>query len=255
MTLQLQLRNVCVERSGISVLNDVSLELSAGERLAVIGQNGAGKTTLLRAIVGLQTITAGEIIAFGVRCQSERDFRAMRVKCGYLFQDPDDQLFCPTVLEDVAFGPLNIGLGKNQALARAHQTLGRLGLEHLSDRITHRLSGGEKRLVSLASVLAMDPEVLLLDEPSNALDENHLAVLTALLSGLATSMIIVSHDRDFIERIATRAVMLDACTLRPAVVHRHPHTHDHIHFHTPEAVDDHNGERQHAVHHFKPQNP
>lgn len=239
MNTLLELHEVTVVRSGVTILEKASLALAAGERLALVGQNGAGKTTLLRTLVGLQSIVSGTITAFGKVRQTEHDFRQVRIKTAYLFQDPDDQLFCPTVLEDVAFGPLNLGLEKRNALHKARKTLERLDLDHLSDRITHRLSGGEKRLVSLASVLAMDPQILLLDEPTNALDEKHLEKLTTFLERIETSMIIVSHDRHFIERLATRALLLDHGTLSPAVVHRHPHVHDHIHFHEPDADHDH----------------
>ncbi|MFM1813946.1 MAG: cobalt transporter ATP-binding protein [Pseudomonadota bacterium] len=238
MTPQIELRDVTVVRTGQTILEHIDLDLFEGERLALVGQNGAGKTTLLRAIVGLQPIASGTITAFGKLRRTEQDFRRVRVRAGYLFQDPDDQLFCPTVLEDVAFGPLNLGLEKRAAIEKARSTLDRLELDHLADRITHRLSGGEKRLITLAAVLAMDPDVLLLDEPTNALDDRHLKQLTNFLDGLSASMIIVSHDRQFTERLATRAVLIDGRRLSPAVVHRHPHVHDHVHFHEEAATHD-----------------
>jgi cobalt/nickel transport system ATP-binding protein len=157
----------------------------------------------------------------------------VRTKAGFLFQDPDDQLFCATVIDDVAFGPLNLGMSQAAATATAKDTLAQLDLVSLADRITHRLSGGEKRLVSLASVLAMRPEVLLLDEPTNALDETHLARLTEILNSLPIAMVIVSHDRSFIERLATRAVSLREGSLVAAEIHRHLHIHDHVHIHAP----------------------
>jgi cobalt/nickel transport system ATP-binding protein len=160
--------------------------------------------------------------AFGAERRSERDFRAVRSRAAYLFQDPDDQLFCPTVLEDVAFGPLNLGRPEAQAYDEARATLAGLGLGPLAERITYRLSGGEKRLVSLAAVLVMRPELLLLDEPTNALDETHLALLTGILERLDAAMLIVSHDRPFVERLATRVLVLRDGRRRPATVHRHP---------------------------------
>ena len=245
MTPLIQLQNITVVRSGQTILKDVSLKLMAKERLALIGHNGAGKTTLLRTIVGLQPVSTGSITAFGLPQRTERDFQKSRLRIGYLFQDPDDQLFCPTVLEDVAFGPLNCGLGKQSALRKAVNTLGLLDLAHLADRITHRLSGGEKRLVSLAAILAMDPSVLLLDEPTNALDEQHLQHLTDFLMHYDAAMIIVSHDRNFIETIASGAVLLDNKTVTSAVIHKHPHVHDHVHFHEPGAELEHNTHDQH----------
>jgi len=153
------------------VLCGVDLRVQPGDRLAITGPNGAGKSTLLRLIVGLARPQAGRIVAFGAERRVEPDFREVRRRVGIVFQDPDDQLFCPTVLEDVAFGPLNLGQSPREARATAERTLAGLGLDGFADRVTHKLSGGEKRLVSLASVLAMAPDVLLLDEPSNFLDD------------------------------------------------------------------------------------
>ena len=235
MTPLFDLADVTVERAGRRVLDRVCLRLEAGERLALIGANGAGKTTLLRTLVGLERPTAGRIVAFGAERKIEKDFREVRALAGYLFQDPDDQLFSPTVIEDVAFGPLNLGLAPREATARAEATLERLALSHLARRITHRLSGGEKRLVSLAGVLAMEPRALLLDEPTNALDETHLARLSEILASLDVAMVIVSHDRHFLEHHATRAVALKDGRLAPAALHRHVHVHDHVHIH---GVDD-----------------
>jgi cobalt/nickel transport system ATP-binding protein len=190
------------------VLRGASLCLAAGERLSLLGANGAGKTTLLHAIVGLVTPQAGAVIAFGEARRHERDFWSVRARVGLLFQDPDDQLFCPTVLEDVAFGPLNLGRSREEARAIAEATLERLGIFELDDRVTHRLSGGEKRLVALATVLAMEPECLLLDEPTLGLDEDAAERLVAVLAGLPQAMCLVSHDRSFHAKLATRAVEL-----------------------------------------------
>lgn len=235
MTALLDLVDVTVERAGRRVLDRVSLRLEPGERLALIGANGAGKTTLLRTLVGLERPIEGRIVAFGAERRVEKDFREVRALAGYLFQDPDDQLFSPTVIEDVAFGPLNLGLAPREATARAEATLERLSLGHLARRITHRLSGGEKRLVSLAGVLAMAPRALLLDEPTNALDETHLARLSEILASLDVAMVIVSHDRHFLEHHATRAVLLKDGRLTAAALHRHVHVHDHVHIH---GIDD-----------------
>jgi cobalt/nickel transport system ATP-binding protein len=231
MTALFHLENVTVARGGRTVLREVSLKLFAGEKLAIVGDNGAGKTTFLRTLVGLEKPSSGKVIAFGAECRSEKDFYSVRARAGFLFQDPDDQLFSPTVIEDVAFGPLNLGMGQKQAVQRAETTLENLGLAHLSRRVTHRLSGGEKRLVSLAAVLAMKPDALLLDEPTNALDETHLARLTDILQKLDVAMILVSHDRLFLEKLATRAALLQEGRLTPATLHRHVHTHDHPHIH------------------------
>ncbi len=238
MSALFELDAVAVARAGRMVLDGVTLRLDPGERLALVGDNGAGKTTLLRTLVGLETIRSGRLVAFGAERRVERDFREVRIGAGFLFQDPDDQLFSPTVIEDVAFGPLNLGMTRAAATERAEATLARLGLADLGRRLTHRLSGGEKRLVSLACVLAMEPRALLLDEPTTGLDETRLARLIEILAGLDVAMVLVSHDRVFLERLATRAVLLEGGRIRPASLHRHVHVHDHVHIH---ALDEAHG--------------
>lgn len=190
------------------VLNGVDFELNARERVALTGPNGGGKTTLLHLMVGLHKPTAGQLQAFGRVRQTEEDYREVRARAGLLFQDPDDQLFCPTVAEDIAFGPLNLGKSRQQALAIVHDTLALLGLSGFENRITYKLSGGEKRLVSLAAVLAMQPEVLLLDEPTNALDPPARARLLAILQTLPQAMVMVSHDQDFLAALAIRTLAM-----------------------------------------------
>ena len=223
------------------VLRQVDFDLRAGERVALVGANGAGKSTLLQLMVGLHRVEVGRIEAFGRRCADEAAFRLIRGRVGLLFQDPDDQLFCPTVLEDVAFGPLNQGQTPAQARRTALSTLAELGLADFAERVTHKLSGGEKRLVALATVLAMRPEVLLLDEPTSGLDEASDRRLVAYLQGLPQSMLFVSHDRHFVQHLATRAVSLDQGRLYEALVHDHPHTHthSHLHIHAPGADSGH----------------
>ena len=190
------------------VLRQCDFRLTAGERLAVAGPNGSGKTTLLHLIVGLLRPERGEIEIFGRPRRKEADFHEVRRRAGLLFQDADDQLFCPTVLEDVAFGPLNLGHDRAGVRQIVTQTLEELGLSGYEDRITYKLSGGEKRLVALAAVLAMQPEVLLLDEPTAGLDETSRRRLHEILQNLPQSMIVVSHDREFRETIAKRTLFL-----------------------------------------------
>ncbi len=191
-----------------SVLDGASLAVAAGERLAIVGPNGAGKSTILQLAVGLLRPAAGRVVAFGSERRIEADFHEVRRRVGLVFQDPDDQLFCPTVLEDVAFGPLNLGKTAAEARAVVDATLARLGLAHLRDRITHKLSGGEKRLVSVACVLAMEPDVLLLDEPSNGLDEATTERLVAILGELSQAQVIVTHDAHFRRKVAERELEL-----------------------------------------------
>ena len=190
------------------VLHGASLVLEEGERVSLTGANGAGKSTLLRIAVGLLKPSKGDVCAFGQERRKEKDFHEVRRLVGYVFQDPDDQLFCPTVAEDIAFGPLNLGKSRDEAMAIVDDVLDRLHLSNFHDRITHKLSGGEKRLVTLAAVLAMNPKVLLLDEPSNALDESVTERLLEILNALPQSMILVSHDPHFRRRLETRRLHL-----------------------------------------------
>ena len=190
------------------VLNGASLRLAPGQRLSLTGPNGCGKSTLLQIVMGLRQPDSGTVTVFGTPRREEADFHEVRRRVGLVFQDADDQLFCPTVAEDVAFGPLNLGKPQAEAVAIADRVLADLALSHLRDRVTHKLSGGEKRLVTLASVLAMQPEVLLLDEPTNALDAKNEARLTEILDGLPQSILLVSHSAEFRARIAPDCVEL-----------------------------------------------
>lgn len=231
MTNLITLRDMVVVRGDTEVLHGINLRLEFGERLAIVGSNGAGKTTLLRAIVGLQQAQSGEIDLFGNVCRREKEFRAQRPRIGFLFQDSDDQLFCPSVIEDVAFGPLNTGMTQAAARDIAQVTLNRLGIGHLSERFTHRLSGGEKRLVCLAGLLAMQPDVLLLDEPTNGVDSENGARLKTALLAFNGGIILVSHDDLFVAEVASRAMILSSGRLTEAEIHDHPHVHSHHHIH------------------------
>ena len=193
---------------GQPVLSGCNFSLRAGERVALLGPNGCGKTTLLHLIVGLLRPAAGRIEAFGRPRVAEADFHEVRRRVGLLFQDADDQLFCPTVAEDVAFGPLNLGKPRDEVRRIVAATLDALGLAGYEHRVTYHLSGGEKRLVALATVLAMQPDVLLLDEPSGGLDEIATERLIGVLDRLPQAMIVVSHDRAFWEAVTTSAAEL-----------------------------------------------
>jgi len=191
-----------------TVLDQCDLAISPAERIGLVGANGSGKTTLLGLIVGLRRPALGRVIVFGKPREREADFRAVRGRVGLLFQDSDDQLFCPTVAEDVAFGPFNLGKSRREVEEIVARTLAELGLEGYAHRVTYKLSGGEKRLVALATVLAMEPEVLLLDEPTAGLDETAAERVTGILAGLPQAMLIVSHDHPFLARIAGRTLCL-----------------------------------------------
>jgi cobalt/nickel transport system ATP-binding protein len=165
--------------------------------------------------MGLLTPKAGRVILFGEERTREEDFRDARRRIGFVFQDADDQLFCPTVAEDVAFGPRNLGKTQDEAHEIVHRTLDLLGIEHLEQRVTYQLSGGEKRLVALATVLAMDPDVLILDEPTTGLDEPTAERLLEILDRHAPTYAIVSHDRAFLERAVTKTLRLREGRLYP----------------------------------------
>lgn len=213
---------------GPTVLRELDFTLRAGERIGIMAPNGSGKTTLFHLIMGLVKPLGGQVRIFGKARREERDFIEVRRRIGLLFQDPDDQLFSPSVLEDVAFGPLNLGRTRAEAAAVARRTLDSLGLSGFEDRITFKLSGGEKRLVSLATVLAMEPEALLLDEPVNGLDVRTRARLMAILQGLDLSYILISHELDFLAATANVVYTMEKGKIRldrEAKTHRHVHAH------------------------------
>ena len=223
---------------GRAVLNNLDFEFFNGDRVGLMAPNGSGKTTFLHLIMGLNKPSSGHMELFGKTVQSDTDFEEVRHRIGLLFQDPDDQLFSPTVVEDVAFGPLNLGKSREQALKIARQTLVGLGLEGFEDRITYKLSGGEKRLVSLATVLAMEPDVLLLDEPLTGLDIDARAEIVEIISRLEQSYIIISHDIDFLLNTTDRI-----CTIKEGRIdyedtaHIHVHQHAHPHGSHPHKHD------------------
>lgn len=183
------------------VFNKFNFDFSKGERIGLVGPNGSGKTTLFHLIMGLLRPTEGKIEIFGKERTVDNDFVEVRERIGLLFQDPDDQLFSPTVAEDIAFGPLNLRKNRQETEKILKETLETLGLAGFEDRITYNLSYGEKRLVSLATVWAMQPEILLLDEPVIWLDEKTIEKIVQILnSNLHLSYIIISHDKNFLKK-------------------------------------------------------
>jgi cobalt/nickel transport system ATP-binding protein len=187
-------------------LDGLDFTVGPGDRIGLVGPNGSGKTTLCHIIMGLLSPDSGDVEIFGDLRKTESDFRQIRGRIGFLFQDADDQLFCPTVLEDVAFGPLNMGKSPEEAKQIVHKTLTSLHLDGFADRVTYRLSGGEKRLVSLATVLAMDPEILILDEPTTGLDEETTERLISILNNSNLTYILISHDRDFVSKTTNKVL-------------------------------------------------
>ncbi len=212
----IRLENIGFSYSSVEpVLDGVNLCLEKGESLALKGGNGAGKTTLFHIILGLIRPFSGSVTVMGRKCIKEEDFKQVRRQVGLVFQDPDDQLFCPTVIEDVAFGPLNMGLKSSDAMERADSTLRSLGISHLRDRVPYRLSGGEKRLVSVATVLAMKPEVLLMDEPTVGLDHSVTQRLIRVIKYYpCQGLLLISHDSRIAAALTTRALVLTNQTIK-----------------------------------------
>jgi cobalt/nickel transport system ATP-binding protein len=192
---------------GRHALRGVDLRVARGERVAVLGPNGAGKTTLMLHLNGLLTATSGELEVAGLAVGAA-DPRALRARVGLVFQDPDDQLFMPTVGEDVAFGPLNLGLGRDEVAARVEDALAAVRLTGAAGRAPHALSQGERRRAAIATVLAMRPELLVLDEPSANLDPRSRRELLELLAGIPGTMVVVTHDLLFAGALCDRAVVL-----------------------------------------------
>lgn len=211
-----ELRDVSFGYGNMPALRAVNLAIAKGERVALLGANGSGKSTLLRLLKGLAFPDSGELLHRGGPLKEESmnvgEFAMeFHKRVGFVFQNPDVQLFCPTVFEEVAFGPLQMGLSKKDVIDLVNEFLERLQIAHLRDRAPHRLSGGEKKRVAIASVLVLDPEVLLLDEPTASLDPesashilDHLALDTA-----GKTIVTATHDLDIVETVARRCIILD----------------------------------------------
>ena len=194
---------------GREALQGVDLEVGSGERVAVLGPNGAGKTTLMLHLNGVLTPRQGSVEIDGLTVR-EPNLREVRRRVGIVFQDPDDQLFCPTVRQDVAFGPANLGLGPTEVDERVQAALAAVGMVAVADRPPHHLSLGERRRVAVATVLAMGPTTLVLDEPSANLDPAGRAGLAAVLAGLDVALLVVTHDLLYARELCARGVILDA---------------------------------------------
>jgi cobalt/nickel transport system ATP-binding protein len=187
------------------VLNDIAIEVMPGERVGLIGPNGAGKTTLFLVICGVLKPAAGEVSLLG----EPVTFGKFNPRAALVFQNPDDQLFCPTVKEDVAFGPQNMGLPKEEVEARVKEALATVGASRFADRPVHHLSEGEKRIVSVASVLAMRPELVMYDEPSANLDIRSRRRLIRLLQSSAETILVASHDLELVLEVCQRVILID----------------------------------------------
>lgn len=194
---------------GHQALFGVNLDIQRGERVALLGPNGAGKTTLVMHLNGLITGGLGTVEVAGLPVE-KANFPEIRRRVGIVFQDPDDQLFMPTVRDDVAFGPANMGLTGDELDGRVREALELVGMEDFADRPPHHLSYGQRRRVAVATVLAMRPEILVLDEPSSNLDPASRRELADILRSLDITMLMVTHDLPYALELCPRAVVLAA---------------------------------------------
>lgn len=200
-------------------LQDVTFELAPGERVGLIGPSGAGKSTLLMHLNGLlpertvRSETEARVFIDDTPVIKSR-LQEIRQRVGFLFQDPDDQLFCPTVREDVAFGPLNLGCSQSETIERVHNSLKQVGLQGYESRSTVQLSLGERKRVCLAGVLACRPDVLILDEPFSNLDPRNRRNLQELLAGLPATQLLATHDLNLVAEFCTRVLVIDGGLIR-----------------------------------------
>lgn len=196
------------------LLQHASLELKAGEVLGLLGSNGSGKSTLLHIASGLIAPHSGTVTLCGMYCDNEKTFGEARKRLGYLLQNSDDMLFCPSIIEDVAFGPYNQGKSSEEARIIAFETLKALGIERLASFNGNSLSGGEKKMAALACILAMSPQLLFLDEPTNDLDPESRENMIAIFKKLHIPSLIISHDIDFLQQLCTRFCVLKGATIQ-----------------------------------------
>jgi cobalt/nickel transport system ATP-binding protein len=192
---------------GHVALRDVSMRLREGEKVALVGPNGAGKSTLMLHLNGILQGRGG--IEIGSVALAPQTLRQIRAKVGLVFQNPDDQLFSPTVLDDVAYGPLHMGLPQAEVRARSLRALAQVGMEGYAERLSHHLSVGEKKRVAIATVLSMEPELLVFDEPTAGLDPRARRSLIALLRELPHTMLVSTHDMRMVEALFGRTIVMD----------------------------------------------
>lgn len=188
------------------VLKDLSFKIEKGESVGLIGANGAGKSTLMKLMVGLLT-GEGKITIDGTEV-SRKKLYEIRGKIGFVLQNSDDQMFMPTVLEDMMFAPLNYGLSRGEAEKKVDEVLARLNISEYKDKYNHKISGGEKRMAAIATILAMDPEIILMDEPTSALDPYNRRIVINTIKELNQTKLIASHDLDMILDTCDRVILL-----------------------------------------------
>lgn len=203
----IEFRNVSFSYDGEHpVVENLSFTIEKGETVGLIGANGAGKSTIMKLLLGLLS-GEGDITVEGLP-MNRRNIPAIRQKVGFVLQDSDNQMFMPTVYEDMIFGPRNYGLSKEETERRVDEVLSRLNLQALKHRYNHKISGGEKRMAAIATILAMEPEVILMDEPSTALDPLNRRTVIRTVNALPQTKLIASHDLDMILDTCRRVILL-----------------------------------------------
>ncbi len=255
---------------GTQALKSVNLAVHKGESVALIGPNGAGKSTLLLHLNGIIKSINGEVKVLGMKF-NKKNISLIRQKVGLVFQDPDDQLFSPTVFDDVAFGPLNMGLSEEKVRQNVHNALQEVNLDGFENRSAHHLSFGEKQAVAIASVLSMKPEILVLDEPASSLDPRNRRKLIELLKSFKYTKIIASHDLEMVVQLCHRVVLIDGglivddgptmkilgqeklmiehgLEVPHSIRYSHMHDHEHLHAHREEEHE-HTHDHEHSHEH------
>ncbi|MDR0408638.1 MAG: energy-coupling factor ABC transporter ATP-binding protein [Campylobacteraceae bacterium] len=234
MSCSLNIKNISVDIDGIELFKNISLNVLHKEKIAIIGPNGCGKTTLLESIVGLCPIKEGSVELFHQKIGCADDFKPVRHMVGYLLQDSDNQFLAPIVEDDIAFTLLVRGIDKSEAKARTNAILNDLEISHLAKKVVYHLSGGEKKLVALAGVLIAEPKLMLLDEPTSGLDFEMQLKLTKILKNIDKSIVIVSHDKEFVESIVDTIYKISPDGLKRMSNFKteYAHTHDGLPLHT-----------------------
>ena len=207
----IEFRNVSFSYGEAPVVENLSFSIQKGENVGLIGANGAGKSTIMKLMLGLIS-GSGEIKVDGLPMNKE-NLGEIRKKIGFVLQDSDNQMFMPTVYEDMIFGPRNYGLSKEETDRRVDAVLAQLGLQDLKHRHNHKISGGEKRMAAIATILAMEPEMILMDEPSTALDPVNRRTVINTINRLPQTTLIASHDLDMILDTCQRVILLSHGTI------------------------------------------
>ena len=193
---------------GTVALKGVNLSIQDGESIALVGKNGSGKTTLIKHLNGIYQGDRGEIIVDGLPV-IEKNLQTIRARIGMVFQDPDNQLFCPTIYDDVAFGPINMDVDEIITEQRIQEALGKMGLLELADRPPHNLSFGQQKRAAMAAVLSMRPKIMIFDEPTGNLDPKNEAIMTDIIANLTHTRIVISHDLPILYQTCQKAVLME----------------------------------------------